>query len=93
MSGPDRLPSDTQLNTSVASTPQSGAQIDPSDTKWAEIKNFINFKSGRFDDATKEQYARHFDDYQEKADCRRCEKNRDFFLQYSETKDWAEVPI
>ena len=67
----------TPLNTA------SSAQIDPTDSKWAEVKNWANFRLGRFDQATKDHYILHFDDYREGSDCRRCEKYRDFFLKYS----------
>ena len=86
MSGAERQPPEPPEN-GIGETNGLGfwgkAKIDPADSKWAEVKNYMNYRTGRFDQATKEYYALHFDDYREAADCRRCEKYRDFFLSYS----------
>lgn len=92
MSGPDgdSRPTASDQSQTLPSN-ASGAQIDPRDSRWADVKNWANLRLGRFDAATRDEYIKHFDDYREESDCKRCEKNRDFLLQYSQSNPDARM--
>lgn len=53
---------------------------DDNSTRWG---NWFSLLTGQMTDEGKEQYRRDRDLRHEKADCERCEKHRDFLLQYS----------
>ena len=53
---------------------------EDSATRW---RNWFLLLTGQMTDQGKEQYRRDRDLRHEKADCERCEKHRDFLLQYS----------
>lgn len=53
---------------------------EDSTTRW---RNFFSLLTGRMTDEGKEHYRRDRDIRHEEADCKRCEKHRDYLLSYS----------
>ena len=49
-------------------------------TRW---RNLFSLLTGKMDEVGKEQYRVARDERMEEADCKRCESQRDFLLQYS----------
>jgi inner membrane protease ATP23 len=56
----------------------------PSDDAWTQWRNIFSILSGKMTDEGKEQYRLARDIRNEAADCKRCEDQRDYLLQYSE---------
>ena len=66
-------------------TPTSvgGADFLPSDTLSNRFKNFYRMFSGSMSSAGQKQYWEDADERYSKTDCKRCEDDRDYLLQYS----------
>ncbi|KAK2762757.1 Mitochondrial inner membrane protease atp23 [Arachnomyces sp. PD_36] len=57
----------------------------PGDETWTQCKNIFSILTGKMTEEGKEQFRLARDTRNEKADCKRCEDQRDFLLQYSPT--------
>ena len=55
----------------------------PGDDAWTRWRNWFSILAGKMDQEGLEQYVRARDVRMEEADCKRCEKQRDYLLQYS----------
>ena len=55
----------------------------PGDDAWTRWRNWFSILTGKMDQEGLEQYVRARDIRMEVADCKRCEKQRDYLLQYS----------
>ena len=56
----------------------------PGDDSWTKWRNIFSILTGNMTDEGKRQYKLARDDRNEKADCQKCEQQRDYLLQYSE---------
>ena len=70
----------------VNPTPESSKDTGylPSDDAWTQWRNIFSILSGKMTPEGKEQYRVARDIRNEAADCKRCEDQRDYLLQYSE---------
>lgn len=85
------MPDDT---TSPASGSQESTGYDPSDSFSAKLGNFFRLALGRITDDGVRQWIKARDDLNEEADCAKCEKHRDYLLQYSRlTRDGGPSSI
>lgn len=91
--GAGSRPSDVQqskmvdLQSSSASSPpdrNSDTGFVPGDDTWTQWRNIFSILTGKMTDEGKEQFRVARDVRNEAADCKRCEDQRDFLLQYSE---------
>ena len=64
-----------------SSPPETG--YTPGDDGFTRWRNTFNLLLGRMTEEGVEQYKKGRDDRYEEQDCKRCEKNRDWLLQYS----------
>ena len=55
----------------------------PGDDAWTRWRNWFSILAGKMDQEGLEQYVCARDIRMEEADCKRCEKQRDYLLQYS----------
>lgn len=55
----------------------------PGDDTFTKWRNIFAFLSGSMTDQGKEQFRLDRDERNEESDCKRCEKQRDYLLQYS----------
>ena len=55
----------------------------PGDDGWTRWRNTFTLLMGRMSDKGKNQYRKARDDRFQEADCKRCEKYRDYLLAYS----------
>ncbi|KAK2732530.1 Mitochondrial inner membrane protease atp23 [Onygenales sp. PD_40] len=73
------------------SSPSSGAEppkdtgFVPGDDTWTQMKNMFSILSGKMTEEGKEQFVLARDIRNEEQDCKRCEENRDYLLNYSPT--------
>ena len=58
----------------------------PGDDNSTRLRNTFNLLLGRLTDEGRAQYKKGRDDRYEKEDCERCEKYRDFLLNYSKER-------
>lgn len=56
----------------------------PGDDTWTQWRNIFSILAGKMTDEGKEQFRIARDIRNEAADCKRCEDQRDYLLQYSE---------
>lgn len=57
----------------------------PGDETWTQFRNIYSILTGKMSKEGIEQFRVARDDRNEAADCKRCEDQRDYLLQYSET--------
>lgn len=77
----DRMP-DSQSSSPTGKSGDSG--YIPGDDSWTQWRNIFAILSGKMTDEGKEQFRVARDIRNEAADCKRCEDQRDYLLQYSE---------
>lgn len=53
------------------------------DDRWTRLRNTFSLLLGRLDDDGKAQYKKGRDDRHEESDCARCDKQKEYLLQYS----------
>ena len=72
-------------NTSPTSSspPQDGSDFLPSNTWWNRSRNWMRMVAGNMSKAGQKKYWTDADERYEEFDCKRCEKHRDYLLQYS----------
>lgn len=68
--------------TSSKPTPENTGYTPP-DEKYARWRNIFAILTGTMTDEGKEQFRKEREDLNEEADCKRCEQQRDYLLQYS----------
>lgn len=61
----------------------------PGDDAWTQWRNIFSILSGKMTDEGKEQYRLARDIRNEAVDCKRCEDQRDYLLQYSEESSYS----
>lgn len=74
---------DTNLDPPKKPPATGSALYDPNDDSWTRWRNTFNLLLGRFDEENFQKYVQMRDKRHEKADCMRCEGQRDFLLAYS----------
>lgn len=61
----------------------------PGDDTWTQFKNIYSILTGKMSNEGMEQFRVARDDRNEVADCKRCEDQRDYLLQYSKSWVWG----
>ena len=74
--------SDSQSPSPTGKSGDTG--YSPGDDSWTQWRNIFAIMSGKMTDEGKEQFRVARDIRNEAADCKRCEDQRDYLLQYSE---------
>ena len=75
-----------QQGVTPSSEPQKDTGFTPGDDSWAQWRNIFAILSGKMTDEGKDQYRFARDIRNEAVDCKRCEDQRDYLLQYSEIR-------
>lgn len=65
----------------------------PGDDTWTQWRNIFSILAGRMTDEGKEQFRVARDIRNEAADCKRCEDQRDYLLQFSKLFPFASSRI
>ena len=63
-----------------------GTGYTPGNDTWSRWRNVFSLLTGSMTDEGKKQYKLATDDRHEKANCQKCERQRDYLLQYSKAK-------
>ena len=78
----------TDSQTTGAAAPPNGKPgttgFIPGDDTWTQFRNIYSILTGKMSNEGIEQFRVARDDRNEAADCKRCEDQRDYLLQYSE---------
>lgn len=81
---------DSQSPGTAAPSPERSSETGfvPGDDTWTQWRNVFSILTGKMTDEGKEQFRVARDIRNEAADCRRCEDQRNFLLQYSRWTIW-----
>ena len=93
MSEGDSTPTSNNPNIGNSKTPSHSEETGYTftDDPWIRWRNTFNYLTGRLTEEGFRQYKQGRDDRMELYDCKRCEDERDYLLQYS-TKTFNTIP-
>lgn len=91
MSAADPSPQANAPNNNNGSSDPEDTGYTFTDDHWLRYRNTFRYLTGRLTAEGERQYKKGRDDRYAAADCRRCEEQRDYLLQYSTTAPFLRL--